>query len=81
MSHAEIARLEMLAEVDGLTADVRQWSERESHWEPINRCAGLLRRVLGRVESLRVRLEAAACRCDIRRDWDREEFTSECLGR
>ncbi|MEZ6051182.1 MAG: GTPase domain-containing protein [Planctomycetaceae bacterium] len=58
MSHAEIARLEMLAEVDGLTADVRQWSERESHWEPINRCAGLLRRVLGRVESLRVRHEA-----------------------
>ncbi len=58
MKHDELARLEMLAEVDDLTARVSQWAERDWPWEPMQRSAALLRRVLGRVEALRIRLEA-----------------------
>lgn len=58
MSHSELDRLEMLAEVDELTTGAARWAERQSAWEPKQRAGALLKRVLGRVESLRVRLEA-----------------------
>ena len=58
MSHTELDRLEMLAEVDELTTGAARWAGRESAWEPKQRAGALLKRVLGRVESLRVRLEA-----------------------
>ncbi len=58
MTQSELDRLEMLAEVDELTTGVARWADCESAWEPAHRAAALLKRVLGRVESLRVRLEA-----------------------
>ncbi|MGE0373806.1 MAG: dynamin family protein [Planctomycetaceae bacterium] len=58
MSHNELIRLEMLAEVDDLTDRTAQWAAEHWPWEPLQRCAAMLRRVLGRVESLRIRLEA-----------------------
>ncbi len=58
MAAPELAQLEMLAQVDDLAARLRQWSEAESDWAPLLRSQALLRRLLGRVETLRVRLEA-----------------------
>lgn len=58
MSHDELARLEVLAEVDDLTARLSQWAEQPWMWEPMQRCRALIQRVLGRVASLRLRLEA-----------------------
>lgn len=54
----ELAQLEMLAEVDRLIERLRRWGQTESPWEPLDHCAALVRRLLSRVETLRVRLEA-----------------------
>lgn len=58
MHHDELIRLEMLAEVDDLTARTSHWAEQDWPWEPLQRSAAVLRRVLARVQSLRIRLEA-----------------------
>lgn len=58
MSHSELEHLELLAAIDGLRDRVRQWTDRSSDWEPVQRCQALLKRVLERVETLRFRLEA-----------------------
>src|SRR5437868_15286427 len=58
MSSPELAQLEMLAQVDQLVDRLRRWVEHESPWEPLEHCGALLRRLLTRVESLRIRLEA-----------------------
>ena len=54
----ELSQLELLAQVDELVERLSRWAEPESPWEPMNRCRALIRRLLGRVEHLRVRLEA-----------------------
>lgn len=58
MHNEELQRLEMLAEVDDLTASASALAELRSPWEPLRRCSALLRRVLDRVQTLRIRLEA-----------------------
>lgn len=58
MPPPELAQLEMLAQVDELVERLRRWAENDSAWEPLTRCRALIRRLLARVETLRVRLEA-----------------------
>jgi hypothetical protein len=58
MPSPEIAQLEMLAQVDQLVDRLRRWIEPESSWAPLEHCRALLRRLLLRVETLRIRLEA-----------------------
>ncbi|QDT17412.1 GTPase domain-containing protein [Alienimonas californiensis] len=64
----ELDRLDQLARIDGLIRRVREWAEEPAdvpgverdaaRWEPLADARGLLRRVLGRAEAVRVRLEA-----------------------
>ena len=54
----ELAQLEMLAQVDEAVAGLTAWADEQSSWEPMDRCRALIRRLLGRVERLRIRLEA-----------------------
>ncbi len=58
MSSPELDQLKLLAEVDDLTSRLRRWAEMESPWEPISRSRALVRRLLTRVDTLRVRLES-----------------------
>jgi Dynamin family len=58
MPDPELEQLELLARIDELVDRLAQWTEPETHWRPMDRCRALVRRLLTRVESLRVRLEA-----------------------
>lgn len=58
MSTHELSQLELLAQIDDLTVRVVDWTNRESPWRPVHQCQSLLKRVLSRVETLRIRLEA-----------------------
>ena len=58
MSAPELAQLRMLAQVDELLSRLNQWAKPDSPWAPINECRALLRRLLDRVETLRIRLES-----------------------
>ena len=58
MSAPEIAQLELLSRVDELIGRLTQWAEPNSTWEPMNRCRAMVRRLLTRVERLRIRLES-----------------------
>lgn len=57
-STPELAQLEMLAQADELIGRLTHWTEPEFAWEPLSHCRSLMRRVLQRVETLRIRLEA-----------------------
>lgn len=54
----ELQQIEFLARIDGLVRRLRNWVERAPDWEPAEQVAALLRRVLDRVDTLRVRLDA-----------------------
>ena len=54
----DLAQLEILAQVDEVVGRLSQWAADESAWEPINHCQALLKRVLSRIDSLRIRLES-----------------------
>lgn len=58
MSVPELVQLELLAQVDDLLGRLNAWLTIEPNWEPLQAARALLRRVLLRVETLRVRLEA-----------------------
>ena len=58
MMAPELAQLEMLAQVDELSDRLSDWAKPEWPWEPLNHCRSLIRRVLQRIETLRIRLEA-----------------------
>ncbi|HLQ46374.1 MAG TPA: GTPase, partial [Planctomycetaceae bacterium] len=58
MADSELAQIELFAEIDELTRRLREFVETNSPWEPLNHCRAILRRLLGRVETLRIRLEA-----------------------
>lgn len=58
MSVPELVQLELLAQVDDLLERLNAWLKIEPNWEPLQAARALLRRVLLRVETLRVRLEA-----------------------
>lgn len=58
MTNSDIAQLELLAEVDALVERLRRWAGADLPWEPAARCRALVNRALGRIEALRMRLEA-----------------------
>jgi hypothetical protein len=58
MSTPELAQLEMLAQVDELVGRLDAWAKTTCPWEPLEHCQALVRRLLSRVETLRIRLEA-----------------------
>lgn len=58
MSVPELLQLELLAQVDDLLERLQAWLKIEPKWEPLQAARALLRRVLLRAETLRVRLEA-----------------------
>jgi hypothetical protein len=58
MTNPELAQLQMLAEIDDLVARIESWCERDLPWAPARQCRSLLKRLLKRVDSLRIRLEA-----------------------
>jgi 50S ribosome-binding GTPase len=55
---ADLAQLEVLAQVDEIIDRLSHWAADESAWEPINHCRALIKRVLSRIDSLRIRLES-----------------------
>jgi hypothetical protein len=57
MSH-ELQRLETLAEVDGLVADLERLAAQDVAWRPAREAEGRLKRLLDRTATLRVRIEA-----------------------
>jgi hypothetical protein len=58
MSATDIAQLELLAQVDDVVDRLKQWSTADSPWEPMRRVQALVKRLLSRVDTLRIRLEA-----------------------
>lgn len=58
MSVPELLQLELLAQVDDLLGRLNSWLTVDPNWEPLQACRALLRRVLARAETLRIRLEA-----------------------
>ena len=54
----DIARLELLAEVDALSARLQRWSESAPPWQPAEACQALVRRLAQRADWLRIRLES-----------------------
>jgi hypothetical protein len=58
MTTPELAQLEALSQVDEIVERLTRWTAEETAWEPLRSCRALLKRVLARVDSLRIRLEA-----------------------
>jgi len=58
MRPSELRQFELLATMDSLRQKVAEWIEQPTDWEPVHRSQLLLRRVIDRVETLRVRMEA-----------------------
>lgn len=55
---AELAQLELLANLDELVTQLSTWSEVPSAWESVQHGRSLVRRLMQRVEPLRARVEA-----------------------
>ena len=55
---SELNHLELLAQIDHFHSKVVRWETQASSWEPVELSRAILKRVLGRVQQLRVRLEA-----------------------
>ena len=58
MSLTELTQFETLAQIDDLVRQSDAWASRSIGWGPARRSQALVKRVLARVETLRVRLEA-----------------------
>ncbi len=58
MSDAELKQLQELARIDELVERLDEWVEQDVPWQPARESQALIRRVLDRVDSLRLRLEA-----------------------
>ena len=58
MNESEITQLELFAQIDELLRRLQDWSSRESEWQPMSESRALVRRLLGRLDTLRIRLEA-----------------------
>ncbi len=54
----ELAQLDLLAQVDSVIDGLSQWAADDSPWDPMNHCRALVKRLLPRIQSLRIRLEA-----------------------
>lgn len=55
---AELSRLELLTELDGLTDGLRRWADAAPDWPPLNRCRALMARLLERAETISAHLDA-----------------------
>jgi GTPase SAR1 family protein len=58
MSDGELARLKVLARIDELVERLDSWAEHSVPWQPARDAQALIRRLLDRIDSLRLRLEA-----------------------
>jgi hypothetical protein len=58
MPNTELARLELLAEVDSLVDRLHRWADGAPDWRPAEKCQALVRRLTERAAALRVRIEA-----------------------
>ena len=58
MSDGELARLKALARIDELVERLDSWAEHSVPWQPARDAQALVRRLLDRIDSLRLRLEA-----------------------
>jgi len=58
MSRSELAHLEVLAEVDSLVERLNRWAKDVPAWQAAEKCRALVRRLIERAGSLRVRLDA-----------------------
>jgi len=58
MARAELVHLELLAELDALVGRLQGWADGAPAWQPAEPCRALVRRLVERADSLRVRLEA-----------------------
>jgi hypothetical protein len=55
---SEVAHLELLAEIDTLTRALQRWADGAPSWEQAEVCSALVRQLLDRAGTMRVRLEA-----------------------
>lgn len=58
MPDVDLKQLELLSQVDDLLRQACRWAEMTSAWQPVVQGQSLLKRVLARTDSLRIRLEA-----------------------
>lgn len=58
MTSSEVEQIELLSRVDNLVERLQQWSEFSTDWEPMQLSRAMIRRLLDRVKTLRIRLEA-----------------------
>lgn len=58
MSHEILTHLDLLAEVDSLAAELSAWAEHAPPWPTARHAQALVRRLLDRVDTLRIRLDA-----------------------
>ncbi|MCA8999742.1 MAG: GTPase domain-containing protein [Planctomycetaceae bacterium] len=58
MLDSEVRQLELLSSIDDLRQRTQRWVTQSTEWEPEKRAQSLLRRVLDRVETLRIRMES-----------------------
>lgn len=58
MTAPELAHLDHLARLDTLSEDTRVWLQHETRWRPIGRVQAVVTRVLERIDTLRLRLDA-----------------------
>ncbi len=54
----ELARLELLAEIDSLVERLGEWADSAPAWETARECRGLLGRLRDRAGAMRIRMEA-----------------------
>lgn len=58
MSTSELAQIEMLAVVDSLIQQLKQWSEQKTNWKTALHSQAIIQQLLPRLDMLRVRLES-----------------------
>ena len=58
MRSPEVQQIELLAHLDDIHARLNAWADESSSFGPVRYCQAVVRRLLGRVELLRIRLES-----------------------
>ena len=53
MPTSELAQIEMLAAVDNLIHQLKQWSEQQTHWKTAQQCQAVIQQLLPRLGMLR----------------------------
>ncbi len=58
MSLADLAQLELLAELDSLAARLDRWARSAPDWQPAETCRAMIKRLNQRIEGMRIRWDA-----------------------